>query len=149
VYEGDFLVAGTVGPLCPAAVFAGLKGERVPFAALALSPLMPWLFFARGDSKEIHGWLPLSPDPALSTTLTTAHAHAPPHTHHRTRTHRTRTRTCARTIVIDLGTKQKLSFKMDAKKPVTALACDPGQPQLVRADSLPLPGVQLQFFFGS
>lgn len=91
VYEGDFLVAGTVGPLCPAAVFAGLKGERVPFAALALSPLMPWLFFARGDSKEIH--------------------------------------------VIDLGTKQKLSFKMDAKKPVTALACDPGQSQLAAASS--------------
>jgi hypothetical protein len=55
VYEGDFMVAGTVGPLCPAAVFAGLKGERVPFAALALSPLMPWLFYARGDSKEING----------------------------------------------------------------------------------------------
>lgn len=85
VYEGDFLVAGTVGPLCPAAVFAGLKGERVPFAALALSPLMPWLFFARADSKEIYGWSPLPRSRFVydthNRTRTHAHHRAPPHTH--------------------------------------------------------------------
>lgn len=55
VFEGEFMVSGSVGPLCPVAIFPGLKGERLPLTAITIAPLTSWLFYVKNESKDVNG----------------------------------------------------------------------------------------------